>query len=59
MSDRKPEIANESAIRERREFLKKAGKVALTAPAAALLLSAANMPAQASTTSGDLVITNP
>ena len=32
---------------ERRKFLKKAGKAALTAPAVALLLSVENMPAQA------------
>ena len=34
------EILEEKALRERREFLKRAGKVALTAPAVALLLSA-------------------
>ncbi len=36
-------------LRERRRFLKKAGKVALTAPAVALLLSAADKSARAST----------
>jgi formiminotetrahydrofolate cyclodeaminase len=39
----------ENEQNERREFLKKAGKVALTVPAAALLLSAESMPAQAQT----------
>ena len=43
------EIPQEKATSERREFLKKVGKVALTAPAAALLLSTANMPAHAQT----------
>ena len=54
------EIPQEKALSERREFLKKAGKVALTAPAAALLLSRANMPAHAQTApSGTVIITNP
>ena len=42
----------EAAIKERRKFLKKAGKAALTAPAVALLLSAENAPAQAQAVSG-------
>lgn len=41
------EFPKESASKERRKFLKKAGKVAVTAPAIALLLSAKNMPTQA------------
>src|SRR6202790_1067720 len=40
-------IPEEKALRERRKFLKKAGKVALTAPAVALLLSAESRPAHA------------
>ena len=36
------EISEEMALRERRKFLRKIGKVALTAPAVALLLSAEN-----------------
>jgi formiminotetrahydrofolate cyclodeaminase len=34
--------SSEQSIAERREFLKKAGKVAVAAPAAVLLLSAAS-----------------
>jgi hypothetical protein len=41
------ESLKENSLSERRKFLKKAGKVALTAPAVALLLSAENSPAQA------------
>ena len=37
---------------ERRKFIKKAGKAALTAPAVALLLSAESKPAQAISVSG-------
>jgi hypothetical protein len=40
-------ILREKALKERREFLKRAGKVALTAPAVALLLSAENARADA------------
>jgi hypothetical protein len=39
-------------IEERREFLKKAGKAAITAPAVALLLNAASKPAYAQVPSG-------
>ena len=42
----------EARIKERRIFLKKAGKAALTAPAVALLLSAETMPAKAQVPSG-------
>jgi len=38
---------DEQKIEERREFLKKAGKVAITVPAVALLLKATSMPAHA------------
>ena len=43
---------DEQKIAERREFLKKAGKAAITVPAVALLLNATNVPAQANITSG-------
>jgi len=39
---------DEQKIEERREFLKKAGKVAVTVPAVALLLKATSMPAHSS-----------
>jgi len=42
---------DEQKIAERREFLKKAGKVAITVPAVTLLLSAASKPAHAVPTS--------
>jgi len=42
---------NEQKIAERREFLKKAGKVAVTVPAVALLLNASSMPQAAAVTS--------
>jgi hypothetical protein len=42
----------EQKIAERREFLKTAGKVAVTVPAVALLLNAAAKPAYAQTASG-------
>jgi hypothetical protein len=35
------------AVADRREFLKQAGKVAVTAPAVALLLNATTVPAKA------------
>ncbi|MBT5051284.1 MAG: hypothetical protein HOM58_22505 [Rhodospirillaceae bacterium] len=38
---------DEDVVEERREFLKSAGKVAITAPAVALLLSANVKPASA------------
>lgn len=38
---------DENVVEERREFLKSAGKVAITAPAVALLLSANIKPASA------------
>jgi hypothetical protein len=41
--DKKPEATRET----RRKFLKKAGTIAATAPAAALLLSASSKPAMA------------
>ena len=44
----------EAAIKERRKFLKKAGKAALTAPAVALLLSVDSKPASAQIVSGQL-----
>jgi len=43
---------DEQRIEERREFLKKAGKVAITVPAVALLLKASSMPARAQVPSG-------
>jgi hypothetical protein len=46
------EIPEGKALSERRKFLKRAGKVALTAPAVALLLSAQNKSAQARPLSG-------
>jgi hypothetical protein len=48
----------EAAIRERRKFLKKAGKAALTAPAVALLLSAENRRTQAQALSGTDAVTS-
>lgn len=50
--DEKTIKEQEPAQAERREFLKKAGKVAVAAPAAALLLSANSVSAQALPTSG-------
>jgi hypothetical protein len=40
--DRKPRLTVPSPLRERRQFLRRAGKVAITAPAVALLLSTAS-----------------
>ena len=44
---------DEISSKSRREFLKTAGKVAVTVPAASLILSAASKPALASVSSGD------
>jgi hypothetical protein len=52
------EISEEKGLRERRKFLKKAGKVALTAPAVALLLSAEKARAGSFAPSGITDITN-
>jgi hypothetical protein len=49
MSDQNPITANDDS---RREFLNRAGKVAVTAPAAALLLAASTRSSQAQTRSG-------
>ena len=48
---------DEQKIKERREFLKKAGKAAVTVPAVALLLSASKVSAQPVPTSlvGDVI----
>ena len=46
------ENLDEQKIADRREFLKKAGKAAVLAPAVALLLKATSMPAHALATSG-------
>jgi hypothetical protein len=68
MSDEAKRIAitetskEEAALRERREFLKRTGKIAVTAPAVALLLSVAakNASAQsAAPISGNTEIINP
>jgi formiminotetrahydrofolate cyclodeaminase len=48
------EHSEEQKIAERREFLKKAGKVAITVPAVALLLSAASKRANAAATTSVL-----
>ncbi len=50
--DEKKIVDQENAGQERRKFLKKAGTVAMAAPAAALLLSARSKSAQAQTVSG-------
>ena len=42
----------ENTLKERREFLKEAGKVAVTVPAVALLLSMHTKPAHAQVQSG-------
>jgi hypothetical protein len=47
-----PLRSDEKTLSERREFLKTAGKAALTVPAAALLLSMEGKPAQAQAISG-------
>ena len=39
--------SEQKSIKERREFLKQAGKAALAAPAAVVLLSATSVPKQA------------
>jgi len=41
---------DEQRIEQRREFLKKAGKAAITVPAVALLLNATSMPAHSAET---------
>ena len=46
------EEQEEQAGQDRREFLKNAGKVAVTAPAAALILNAATVPGVAQAQSG-------
>ena len=51
--DKKIETAEEAKLKARRKFLKTAGKVAVTAPAVALLLNATTKPAKAQVVSGD------
>jgi aspartyl/asparaginyl beta-hydroxylase (cupin superfamily) len=51
--DEKLTTGQELVHEERRAFLKKAGTAAVAAPAAALMLSASSLPAQAQSVSGE------
>jgi len=52
-------VAGDEGQRERREFLKNAGRAAVAAPAVALLLSAVSKQAAADSGNGNVTITPP